>query len=293
MPAVNKRRNVPTASIYLALPVISCWLIVLLACHAPRKSAGSLPVDKTTGLPVARRLYQLDSVQEGLLRGRHKALYRISNTTTAQPDNDEAEVAGDCHSLPKNCEDASFRGSDRKEAKLSFIRPQKRDPQPLQPLIDRLLHSDASMKNHEPAISSDCNSIRQPEEKENVYLEGVYIYVILREDDGDYHLIVGDGINAAPETLLSVEISALPETTSSFYSTLKKVRNDFEKKFSTCSRKNLWNHRAENPLPKIAIKGTLFYDIRHAKQGVHSGDGAVKTATFWEVHPATYFKLLN
>ena len=97
--------------------------------------------------------------------------------------------------------------------------------------------------------------------------------------------------------LMSVEISALTETTSPYYSKLKQVRDQFDRKHQTCNRLNLWNKRKKNALPEISIKGTLFYDMGHSrdkdKKPNYSGDGTIKVGTYWEIHPATYIKFWN
>jgi hypothetical protein len=46
-------------------------------------------------------------------------------------------------------------------------------------------------------------------------------------------------------------------------------------------------------LPEISVKGTLFFDLRHARGGTHAGNNTIKTETFWEIHPATYIKFWN
>ena len=179
---------------------------------------------------------------------------------------------------------------DRKAAKLSFSNRQNQK-EPLQHLIDRLLASEPTMISHNPPISLASASTRVAEETENVWLEHVFIYVIIREGDGDYHLIIGNGHDTASKTLMNVEIAALPESSSPYYHTLKSVRDKFEHKYSMCSKKNFWeDHKV---LPEISIKGTLFFDLRHANTGEHVGNKHIKTQTFWEIHPATYIKFWN
>jgi hypothetical protein len=267
------------------------WLVV--SCSSTRK----LKTDKETGLPLARKLSQLDSVQEGMLRGRSGVLFHAVRAEAADEMEDAEEAADDCKSRPKECTDPSFRGSDRRDAKLSFNKKNQKDPESLKHLVARLMKSDEAMHTHVPKISLACNSLRLPEEMENVFLEHVYVYVILREADGDYHLIVGNGTDSTSDMLMGVEISALPETTSPYYNKLKQVRDKFERKHKTCSRLNLWEKRKKNALPEISVKGTLFYDMGHSrdkgKKQNYSGDKTIKTGTYWEIHPATYIKFWN
>src|SRR5690349_2462792 len=94
---------------------ILCLVCISASCSSSRP----LKKDKATGLPVARKLKQLDSVDEGMLRGRHGTMFRVSTAAAAAPENDEA-AAADCQSQPKDCSSPFFRGSDRRDAKLSY-----------------------------------------------------------------------------------------------------------------------------------------------------------------------------
>ena len=143
------------------------WLFV--SCASSRK----LKTDKETGLPVARKLNQLDTVQEGMLRGRNGVLFHAVRAEAALEEDAADET--ECHSLPPECPGSMFRGSDRKDAKLSFNKKVQKNPEPLKHLVARLKKSDESMHNHVPKISIACNSERLPEEMENVFLEHVFV----------------------------------------------------------------------------------------------------------------------
>ncbi len=270
--------------------LILLLLLIFISCSTAHKTSHPLKKDKITGLPVAKRLNQLDTVDTALLRGKRGVMFRVTTMTDAELDAEAAPLADLCHSGAKDCHNAAFVGCDRKAAKLSFSHTTNHK-EPLQHLIDRLLASEHSMMNHNPAISLASTSTRVAEETENVWLEHVFIYVIIHEGDGDYHLIIGDGQHTAGETLMNVEISGLPESSSPDYNTLKTVRNKFESRYNTCSIKNFWE--THSPLPEISVKGTLFFDLLHAKGGTHAGNHTIKTKTFWEIHPATYIRFWN
>jgi hypothetical protein len=267
-------------------------LLMFISCSTTHKTSRPLKKDKTTGLPVAKRLNQLDTVDTALLRGRRGVMFRVTTMKDAELDDEAAPLADPCHSGTKNCHNAAFVGCDRKAAKLSFS-DTTNHKEPLQHLIDRLLASEPTMMNHNPAISLASTSTRVAEETENVWLEHVFIYVIIHEDDGDYHLIIGDGQDTAGETLMNVEISGLPDSSSPYYNTLRTVRNNFESKYNMCSKKFFWETHSHSPLPEISVKGTLFFDLRHANSGGHAGNNTIKTKTFWEIHPATYIRFWN
>ncbi len=227
--------------------LILLLLLLFISCSTANKSSRPLKKDKTTGLPVAKRLNQLDTIDRALLRGRRGAMFSVTTMADAALDDEAAPLVDPCHSGTKDCQNAAFVGCDRKAAKLSFS-PSANHKEPLQHLIDRLLASEPTMMNHNPAISLASTSTRVAEETENVWLEHVFIYVIIHENDGDYHLIV-------------------------------------------CSKKNFWE--TQSPLPEISVKGTLFFDLLHAKGGTHAGNDTIKTKTFWEIHPATYIRFWN
>jgi len=265
-------------------------LLVFISCSTAHKTSRPLKTDEATGLPVAKKLYQLDTVDRALLRGRAGAMFRVTTMADAALDAEAAPLADPCHSGTSDCHNAAFVGCDRKAAKLSFSDKQNHK-EPLQHLIDRLLASEPTMMNHNPPISLASTSTRVVAETENVWLEHVFIYVIIHEGDGDYHLIIGNGHDTASNTLMNVEISALPESSSPSYKTLKRVRNKFERKYNMCSKKNFWE--THNVLPEISVKGALFFDLLHANGGTHAGNDHIKTETFWEVHPATYIRFWN
>jgi hypothetical protein len=270
--------------------IIHLMALVFITYCTACKSSRPLKKDEATGLPVARKLYQLDTVDKALLRGRARAMFMVTTMADAALDDEAAPVADPCHSAAKDCQNATFLGCDRKAAKLSFSHTQN-NKEPLQHLINRLLASEPTMMNHNPAISLASTSTRVAEETENVWLEHVFIYVIIREGDGDYHLIIGNKHDSTSNTLMNVEIAALPESSSPYYNALKSVRDKFEHRYRMCSKKNFWeDHKV---LPEISIKGTLFFDLRHANAGEHAGNSHIKTETFWEIHPATYIKFWN
>jgi hypothetical protein len=269
---------------------ILLMLLVFIYCGTDCKSSRPLKKDEATGLPVAKKLYQLDTIDKALLRGRARAMFTVTTMADAALDDEAAPLTDPCHSQAKDCKNAAFLGCDRKAAKLSFSNAQNQK-EPLQHLIDRLLASESSMMNHNPPISLASTSTRVTEETENVWLEHAFIYVIIRENDGDYHLIIGNGHDTTSNTLMNVEVAALPESSSPYYNKLKNVRNKFEHRYSMCSKKNFWE--THKVLPEISVKGTLFFDLRHANAGEHAGNSHIKTETFWEIHPATYIKFWN
>ncbi|MBL0309637.1 MAG: hypothetical protein IPP77_08175 [Bacteroidetes bacterium] len=136
-------------------------------------------------------------------------------------------------------------------------------------------------------------------EQRNVIITSAYLFMVSREEDNDYHLILGDKRNYRKGNLFSAEVAGLPlDETHPFYHLLRELREKFEEEIggpSSCGKppkpygKNLTLH----PI-KITIRGSLLFDSQHQHGGSGYTDGAVslKTPTGWEIHPVTGFVLL-
>jgi hypothetical protein len=179
------------------------------------------------------------------------------------------------------CTSESFAGTDRKEAKTSIVKATDEVFNTLPALI-KTLPSDDDMRGYDPPISKDPSSARVEEEQRAVTVKTAYIFVLYREKDNDYHVIIGSNKDTSKAVLMNVEVSGLPGQSSSDYETLKTVRQAIMTKFGKiCSAKKLC---IDNPV-KIRISGSLFYDIDHkpGKVGYHN----LKPKTAWEIHPIT------
>ena len=136
------------------------------------------------------------------------------------------------------------------------------------------------------AIGISETSGRTEEEDRNVYVAEALLFSIKKEADNDFHLIVGDTVNGERVHLMNMEISGLPEdTTSAAYYTLRHVRHILYNRypeFFDGHRKSLY-FREQPPL--ISIQGSLFFDIHHTAGQI--GSGLTKPKSVWEVHPIT------
>jgi hypothetical protein len=65
------------------------------------------------------------------------------------------------------------------------------------------------MKSHKPPITTGADSKRVAEEDRNVRLK-VFLYAASREDDRDFHLIIGRSRRKKQPMYITVEISGLP-----------------------------------------------------------------------------------
>lgn len=120
-------------------------------------------------------------------------------------------------------------------------------------------------------------------ELKNITLKKVYIYLITREEDNDYHMIIGDKPNYQDATVrFNAEISGLPKNFPAIETTLKKMREKIAENIGFVPKKSGNNNGTSIP---VKISGSLFYDAHH--KGKFGGQGNIKSTTIWEIHPVT------
>lgn len=177
-----------------------------------------------------------------------------------------------------------FRGKSRKAAKISITNAEVENFANLKSMIDSLA-PDADMIDHDPHISTDQNSKRVTEEKRNVRLNA-FLYAASREDDNDFHLIIGQDLAAPDEIYMTVELSGLPPPSAASFARLRKVREAFKEYFQD-NLPNASYDYYDPPIP-IEIEGSLFFDMSHAS-GSKPGPGSLRELipTIWEIHPIT------
>jgi hypothetical protein len=79
---------------------------------------------------------------------------------------------------------------------------------------------------HTPRISRDPDSGRVAEENRNVRVR-CWLYAASRENDNDYHLILGRAPGLTSETYKTMEVSGLPPTDADSFSQLFSARKSF------------------------------------------------------------------
>ena len=183
----------------------------------------------------------------------------------------------------------NFKGKSRKAAKIS-IASASMEPtfEDLTDLIDSLA-PDAGMEEHEPPIEKTSDSDRVEEENRNVRVEA-FLYAASREDDNDYHLILGRDPDLVEEEggelYMNVEISGLPPADSPHLSKLRSARKSFKDFFGD----NLpgTSYQFYDPPLSVTVEGSLFFDITHATGG-KPGPQSLRDniPTIWEIHPIT------
>lgn len=174
----------------------------------------------------------------------------------------------------------SFKGTARKAAKLSLASAATKTFTDLKTLINSLpAHEDmAKLK-----IKTTATSDRVAEEKRNIKVK-VFLYAASREDDNDYHLILGRSLASSPEVYMTMELSGLPPASKPAFAKLKAARDAF-KSFFGGDLPGLSYDFYDPPIP-VQIEGSLFWDASHSK-GSRPGPKSLKSRmpVVWEVHP--------
>jgi hypothetical protein len=178
----------------------------------------------------------------------------------------------------------TFAGTARKAAKLSVSNAPVEEFDDVLALVESL-PAEAEMVHHVPPISTGAGSGRVAEEERNVRVRA-FLYAASREDDNDFHLILG----RAPDlgaTFMTMEISGLPPSTSPFFATLRDARAAYTTFFGDNLPGASYDFY-DPPIP-VEISGSLFFDMSHGGGGSRPGPARLRPhmPVVWEVHPVS------
>jgi hypothetical protein len=180
----------------------------------------------------------------------------------------------------------SFRGTARRAAKISIADATVEVFDDLKDLITSV-PDEADMTHHDPPITVASTSNRVVEERRNVRVRA-FLYAASREDDNDFHLIVGRAPHLPP-VYMTMEISGLPPANHRHRATLQQARDDY-KAFFQGHPLGLPGASYDFYIPPIPveIEGSLFFDMSHVTGG-RPGPRDLRDdiPTIWEVHPVT------
>jgi hypothetical protein len=209
--------------------------------------------------------------------------YRILRTNEVDPYDKPltpTEMAGLAIGLVRPAGDA-FEGTARRVAKISISGAKLEEFDDVKDLIDTLpAHN--KMKNRVPKISKGKNSKRVKEEQRNVRVSA-FIYAASREDDNDFHLIIGRDPDLDP-VYMTMELSGLPAKSSKHHARLKATRDAYKDFFGADIPGTSYDFY-DPPIP-IEVEGSLFFDMSHAT-GSRPGPETLRPdmPVVWEVHP--------
>jgi hypothetical protein len=175
----------------------------------------------------------------------------------------------------------AFRGNARKAAKLTIADAGVEAFEDIKDLIETL-PTEEDMISHQPPITTDAASGLVDEENRNVRVRA-FLYAASREDDNDFHLIVGRAPDRDP-MYMTIELSGLPPDDSEHFPRLKAARDAYTEFFGG----DLPGASYEFPDPPIPVEveGSLFFDMNHAF-GSRPGPDSLRPhmPTIWEIHP--------
>jgi hypothetical protein len=179
--------------------------------------------------------------------------------------------------------DDAFRGNARKAAKLAIADAGVEAFEDIKDLIETL-PAEEDMTSHEPPITTDATSGRVAEENRNVRVQA-FLYAASREDDNDYHLIVGRASDRDP-MYMTIELSGLPAHDSEHFSRLEAARDAYKEFFGDDLPGASYDFY-HPPIP-VEVEGSLFFDMSHSS-GSRPGPSSLrpKMPTIWEIHPIT------
>lgn len=228
---------------------------------------------------TARRGIGLAPTARGI--GPHYRIIRTTEVDEYDPPVSASEISAMRAPLALPT-DNKFRGTARKAAKLSIAHADREAFDDVKKLISTFAPHE-TMANH-PDISTDKANNRVAEERRNVKV-AAFLYAASREDDNDYHLIVGRNPSKSPK-YMTVEISGLPSSGSGHFSKLKKARDSYFAFFGDGLPGATYDFY-DPPIP-VEIEGSLFFDMSHAT-GSRPGPTKLrpKMPVVWEIHPVT------
>jgi hypothetical protein len=175
-----------------------------------------------------------------------------------------------------------FVGTARAAAKLSIAAAAIETFKDVKDLIDTL-PSKSTMVHHSPRITTEADSARVKEEERNVRVKA-FLYAASRENDNDFHLIVGRDPSSDPPIYMTMEVSGLPAPHDPNFTHLKAARDAYLGFFGDDVPGASYDFY-DPPIP-ISVEGSLFFDMSHAT-GRSPGPPSLHDdmPVIWEVHP--------
>jgi hypothetical protein len=189
----------------------------------------------------------------------------------------------------------SFGGTDRRLPKTTIVDAPVEDFPSVGALVKQILANNPDKEMKASSGITKSTSTRVEAEKRNVRVPG-FIYAFKKEDDNDYHVILGDA-PGAQSVFLNVEVSGLPVGgTAANRTRLTTARNLFKQKMGVGPtgpkgyQKSVDDNGQLSPIP-VRITGSLFWDVDHPPGAV--GPAEFKPKTAWEIHPVSEIEFLD
>lgn len=180
-----------------------------------------------------------------------------------------------------------FCGTARRVAKISIADAPTEVFADIADLI-ATLPEHAVMVERVPPIKTGPRAKRVAEEERNVRVRA-FLYAASREDDNDYHLIVGRDPVKSP-MYMTMEVSGLPTPTSPYRARLRDARDAYTAFFGDDLPGASYDFY--DPPIEIEVEGSLFFDCSHAT-GSRPGPRDLRPdmPVVWEIHPISRITL--
>jgi len=276
---------------YLVCLAFLIYHFELVAQVAPKKAKASIPTYKTFaeqkttyGFHKTRtKTYKIRKIPPSYIS------YGEPQEFLSRPNPSASAESGPYYSGAVKCSGNTFSGVDRAQAKTHEVAGPPQSFATVDDFLDSgLFIPDDQMINHDPVITKSSESPRVTEEQINVTINKAYIYGIYREQDNDFHMIVGNGQTGAGMRIFNAEVSGLPGDEND--SLLITVRNKILNRFGDIACQDGAFKPVSSFIP-ITITGSIFFDVDHRAGLV--GFGVYKPTTAWEIHPITDIEFLD
>ena len=254
----------------------------------------TLPDPFRTGLPAPDSIISITmptaapmAAMGTVAAGKQYTIIHTNEMDEYEPEAHDPSAAAALAALAPVTDD--FEGTDRKAAKLSISNAKIEKFKDVKALIKSLAAEDV-MKNHKPKITRAATSKRVKEEDRNIHVNA-FLYAAKREEDNDFHLILGLNPKTLPDMYITMELSGLPPEDSPAFEKLNAARDAFKKFFDDHAGGQLPGRSGYDfprpPVP-VEIEGSLFFDVTHST-GARPGPKSLKSRmpVIWEVHPIT------
>jgi hypothetical protein len=230
---------------------------------------------------------QAPSARSVTIKGRAYQIFPLGD----QGVYDREELEGPAPAVARTAnipESDVFNGKARRVAKTIIFNGQEESFNSIAGLFSTLPESDHMIGLH---IGNEPDVKRVAEEKRNVRVNA-FIYAFRKEDDNDYHVILGDAPGTPNPQYLNVEVSGIPVGgTDENRNQLWEVRKTFKEAFGLGDEGPNSYHRPHPPVP-VQVTGSLFWDSEHEHPQT-VGPNDVKPKTAWEIHPISRMVFLD
>ena len=252
----------------------------------------SLPDPYRTGLPASDSIVSITmptavpmAALGKVAAGKQYTIIHTNELDEYEEEANDPSAAAALATLAPVSDD--FGGKDRKAAKISISNAKTEKFKDVKALIKSLAAEDV-MKNHKPKITTAQTSKRVKEEDRNIRVNA-FLYAAKREEDNDFHLILGLDPKTLPDMYITMELSGLPPANSPAFQQLKAARDAFKQFFDDHAGGQLpgrGGYDFPRPPVSVEIEGSLFFDVTHST-GPRPGPKSLKSRmpVIWEVHP--------